>query len=166
MAPMERFSSYGVGVDIPDDWRIEFNPKSTREKGDVGFHSSHNNLFFVSWGKLDDAQRRFETVEQQRDESVRLVKRNPNVAVAKVELSSNELINGHQGILSKMVTQRRRGGMLSRSQDPPHDVWIAHLYCPQSSRYYVVYWDVRDGGEYTDVEQRFRAMLRSFACHR
>jgi hypothetical protein len=163
---MERFSAYGLGVDVPDDWRIEFNPKSTREKGDVAFHSPHDNAFFVSWGKLDDAQRRFETLEQQRDESVKRVKGNPNIAVAKVELSSNEMINGHRGVLSKMVTQRRRGGMMSRSQDPPHEVWTAHLHCPQSSRYYVVYWDIRDGEEYPDVEGRFRALVRSFVCHR
>jgi len=166
MTLMERFSAYGLGVDIPDDWRIEFNPKSMREKGDVAFHSPHNNAFFVSWGKLDDAQRRFESLEQQRDESVKRVKSNPNVAMAKVELSSNEMINGHDGIVSKMVTQKRRGGMLSRSQDPPHDVWTAHLHCQQSSRYYVVYWDIRDSGEYPDVEERFRAIVRSFTCHR
>ena len=166
MASMERFSAYGLGVDVSDDWRIEFNPKSTREKGDVAFHSPHSNAFFVSWGKLDDAQRRFESLEQQRDDSVKRVKGNPNVAMAEVKLSSKEMVNGHEGILSKMVTQRRRGGMLSRSQDPPHEVWTVHLYCPQSSRFYVVYWDVRDGEEYPDVEARFRAMVRSFVCHR
>jgi len=166
MALIERFSAYGLGVDVLDDWRIEFNPKSTREKGDVAFHSPRKNVFFVSWGKLDDAQRRFETIEQQRDESVKRVKSNPNVAMAKIELSSNEMINGHEGILTKMVTQRRRGGMLSRGQDPPHEVWTAHLHCPQTSRYYVVYWDIRDGEEYADIEERFRAMVRSFVCHR
>ena len=165
MASTERFSAYGLGVDVLDDWRMEFNPKSTREKGDVAFHSPHDNVFFVSWGKLDDAQGRFETLEQQRDESVKRIKSNPNIAVAKVELSSNEMVNGHEGILSKMVTQRRRGGLISRGQDPPREVWIVHLHCPQSSRFYVVYWDIRDGGEYPDVEERFRAILHSFACH-
>ena len=170
MTTMGRFSAYGFGVDVPDDWRIEFNPKTTQERGDVAFHSPRNNAFFVSWGRLDDARSRFETLEQQRDESVKRVKRNPNVAMAKVEFSSNEKVNGHESIMSKMVAQKRRGGFLSammtRSQDPAHEVWSAHLHCPQSSRFYVVYWDVRDGGEFPDTEERFRAMVRTFSCHR
>ena len=161
---MEKFSAYGLGLDIPDDWRIEFNPKNTREKGDVAFHSPHNNVLFVSWGKLEAAQHRFKTLEQQRDESVKRVRRNPNIQKAEVESSSKEQVSGHEAILSKMVAQRRRGFM-SRRDDPAHDIWLLHLHCPQSSRFYVVYWDIRDREEYPDAAERFQAIAQTFACH-
>ena len=160
----EKFAAYGLSLDIPNDWRIEFNPKITREKGDVAFHSPKNNILYVSWGKLEAAERRFSTLEQQRDESAKLIRRNPNVKRADVETSSKEEVAGHEALLSKMVAQRRPG-FFSRSEQPTHDIWLLHLRCPQSSRYYVVYWDIREKEEYPDVEERFLAVARSFACH-
>jgi len=162
---MERFASYGLGFDIPDDWRIEFNPKTNREKGDLAFHSPRNNIFYVSWGKLETATRRFKTIEQQRDESAKLIRSNPNVKRADIELSSKEEVSGHEAVLSKMVAQRKRG-IMARSEDPPHDIWLLHLRCPQSSRYYVIYWDIRDATEYPDAGEMFQTMVHSFSCHR
>jgi len=161
----ETFAAYGLALDIPDDWRIEFNPKSTREKGDVAFHSPKRNVFFVSWGKLEEAQHRFKTLEEQRDESAKRVRRNPNVKMADIEVSSREEVSGHEALLSKMVAQRRRAFM-SRSEDPAHDIWLLHLHCPQSSRYYVVYWDIRDVEEYPDAGEMFRTIAHSVVCHR
>jgi hypothetical protein len=161
----ERFSAYGVGVGIPEDWRIEFAPKSSRTRGDVAFHSPANNVFFVSWGKLENAQRSFKSLEHQRDESVKRVKRNPNVSMARVESTSRGTVSTHEAIISRLVAQKRRG-MMSRYQEPPHDIWMAHFYCPESSRYYIAYWNLKDGEEFPDPEPKFLEIVHSLVCHR
>ncbi len=161
----EKFAAYGVGLEIPDDWRIEFNPKNNRDRGDFAFHSQKNNVFFVSWGKLEKAERNFKTLEHYRDESVKRIRRNPNVKRADVETTSKRVVSGHDAILSKVVAQRRRGFM-SRSEEPSHEIWTVHFYCPESSRYYVAYWDIRDGSEYPQTETMFTAIVDSLTCHR
>jgi hypothetical protein len=48
----EVFAVYGFGLRIPNDWRVEFNPKGDRIKGDVAFHTPKKNRIFISWGPL------------------------------------------------------------------------------------------------------------------
>src|SRR3989442_6642503 len=73
----EKFSAYGFQVEIPEDWRIEFNAKNSRQRGDVAFHSPKNNVFFVSWGKLEDAQRRVWTLGEVQGECIKRVRSGP-----------------------------------------------------------------------------------------
>ena len=58
----ETFSVYNFSVDYPAVCRIEFNPKSRREAGDIVFHFPDREKVFLTWGKLEDAQKKFPTV--------------------------------------------------------------------------------------------------------
>lgn len=159
----EKFAAYGVEVDIPEDWRIEFNAKSTREKGDVAFHSPKNNIFFVSWGKLAEAQRRFKSLEEHRDATIKRIRGDPNMKSVDIVSSEKETLSGHDGILSEVVA-KKRSGLISRSE-PTHRIWSVHFYCPQRSRYYVVYSQVKVEGEYPDFAGMFKGVTGTIKCH-
>jgi hypothetical protein len=45
---------------------VEFNPKGDRIKGDVAFHTPKKNRIFISWGPLEEANKRFKTVQERR----------------------------------------------------------------------------------------------------
>lgn len=159
----ERFAAYGFKVDVPDDWRIEFNSKNTRQKADVAFHSPKNNVFFVSWGNLEEARRRFKTLDEHRDESIRRIRKDPNMKKVEVAKSARQKVSTHDGIVSEVIAQRRSG--LFGRNEPEHKVWSLHFYCPESSRYYVVYWHVKDSEEFHDAEGRFVGLSKTIECH-
>jgi hypothetical protein len=159
----EKFALYGFEIKIPTDWRVEVNPKSTREKGDVAFHSKLGNRFFVTWGNLANVQNRFKTLQDHRDKNVKQIKSGPDVKTVEVTDSHEEQILGHQALFSH-VTADVKAGMFARGSYE-RDMWSIHLYCPPRSRYYVVYCLLRDPKEYEDFAGVFNSMGRSLVCH-
>jgi hypothetical protein len=159
----ERFSAYGFRIDIPDNWRIEFNAKNSRQKGDVAFHSPSNNVFFLSWGKLEEAQKRFKSLQQHRDETVKRIGQNPNMAKVDIVASSKQAMSTHEGLLSHVVAKGRRG-MIGRTE-PNHEIWSVHFYCPETGRYYVAYWHIKAKDEFPEVESKYRTIIQSVGCH-
>jgi hypothetical protein len=159
----EKFAVYGVELEIPADWRVEFNPKGTRRKADVVFQSPHGNRFFVSWGPLDDAQKKFKTLEEHRDFGIQRVKKGPDVKSIDVSNLNELQIDGHRALLSHVNAKIQRG-MMSRAV-AQRDIWSIHFYCPQTSRYYVVYSMQRESDEFDDLSVIFRTLADSMRCH-
>jgi hypothetical protein len=160
---VEKFSAYGFQLEILDDWRIEFNAKNNREKGDVALHSPSDNVFFVSWGRLQEAQRRYGNLKEHRDGTVERIRKDPMIQKADIVNSETQIVSTHEGLLSKVVLQRRRGFM-ARVQ--AHlDIWSVHFYCPAAERYYIVYWHVKAKEEYPEAETLFLTIVRSWKCH-
>jgi hypothetical protein len=162
-AQQEKFAMYGFEVKIPSDWRVEVNPKSTREKGDVAFHSKLGNRFFVTWGKLSNVEGRFKSLEEHRDKNVKQIRSGPDVKNVNISDSHEEQILGHRALFSH-VTADVKAGMFSRNSYE-REMWSIHLYCPERSRYYVVYSLLRDPKEYSDFATTFNSMGRSLVCH-
>ncbi len=160
---LERFALYGLEIEIRDNFRIEVNPKSNRNKGDVAFHSPRGNRFFVSWGNLDEATKRFKTLEQHRDSNIRRIKKGQDVREVKVGDSYDAHVLGHRALFTR-VTAEVKQGMFGRATYT-REMWSMHLYCQESGRYYVVYCLLRDPSEYEDYGQIFGAMAKSLICH-
>ena len=159
----EKFAVYGFEVAIPDDWRIEFNAKNRRERGDVVFHTGKNNLFFVSWGDLANAQKSFDSLGQQRDKSVSRLKGNPNVSQMKMDDQGTLKVCGHDGLLTHVTAKGRKGFMAKAPTN--QEVWSLHMHCPDSGKYYVLYMDIRDSAEFADQKGEFLARVGTFRCH-
>ena len=100
-------------MEIPSDWRVEFNPKGSRRKADVVFQSPQGNRFFVSWGPLDEALKRFKTLEAHRDYGIQRVKKGPDVRSFDVS-DLNELQNQRHKALLSHVNAKIQRGMMSR----------------------------------------------------
>jgi len=159
----EKFAVYGVELEIPADWRVEFNPKGTRRKADVVFQSPQGNRFFVSWGPLADAQKRFKTLEEHRDYTIQRVKKGPDVRSIDVSDQTQLQIDGHSAILSH-VTAKLQRGMISRGVSQ-RQIWSILFYCQPTSRYYVVYCMQRDSDEFEDLSSVFRSIADGLKCH-
>ncbi len=159
----EKFAMYGMEVEIPADWRVEFNPKGNRKKGDVVFQSPGGNRFFVSWGPLDEAQKRFKTLEDHRDYGIKRVQKGPDVRSTEVSDLSEIQIDGHKALVSHVAAKIQRG-MMSRGVSQ-RDIWSVHFHCPNTSRYYVIYSMQRDAAEYEDIRVVFNSLIRTVACH-
>ncbi len=135
------------------------NPKSTRRKGDVAFHSPKGNRFFVSWGALEDANKRFRSLDEHRDSSIKQVGKGPDVRKVDVTDSKEDQVGGHRALYSH-VTADVRGGFMARKA-AERDMWSIHFYCPEQSRFYVVYSLLRDKEEYPDFSSVFGSLSRS-----
>lgn len=159
----EKFAIYGIELEIPSDWRVEFNPKGTRKKADVVFQSPQGNRFFVSWGPLSDAQRKFKTLEEHRDFGIQRVKKGPDVRSIEVSDLRELQIDGHRALLSHVDAKIQRG-MMSRGF-ARRDIWSIHFYCPETSRYYVIYSMQRDSDEFDDLSTIFRTLAEGVKCH-
>lgn len=154
---------YGIEVKIPNDWRIEVNSKSTREGGDVAFHSKLGNRFFLTWGNLGNVEKRFKTLDEHRDKNVRQLSRGPDVKEVKIAGSHEERILGHRSLLTYVLIDVKVGMISRRTYE--RELLSAHLHCPNSSRYYVVYCLLRDPTEYEDFPAVFNSVARSLVCH-
>lgn len=159
----EKFAMYGFELSIPSDWRVELNPKTSREKGDVAFQSKKGNRIFVSWGPLAEAQNRFKTLEEHRDTNVERIRKGPDVTGVEVSDMKEVQVSGHRALVSH-VTATVKAGMMSR-RTTDRDVWSVHVHCPNVSRYYVVYSMTRDPTEFEDFSKVFNAVSESFSCH-
>ncbi|MDA4130691.1 MAG: hypothetical protein OK457_07960 [Thaumarchaeota archaeon] len=159
----EKFAMYGLEVEIPADWRVEFNPKGNRKKGDVVFQTPKGNRFFVSWGPLEEAQKRFKTLEEHRDYGIKRVKKGPDVRSVDVTDLSEIQIGGHRALVSHVAAKLQRG-MMSRGVSN-RDIWSVHFHCPNSSRYYVIYSMQRDAEEFEDIGIIFSDLARTVSCH-
>jgi hypothetical protein len=162
-AAPEKFAVYGFQLDIPENWRIELNPKATREKGDVAFHSPKGNRFFVSWGNLANAKKHFATLEAHRDNNIKKIKKGQDVRQVDLGQSYEVKINGHQALFTE-VRATIRQGMFGRGAYV-REMWSTHLYCENRERYFVIYCLLRDPGEYEDYSKVFKSMALSLVCH-
>lgn len=163
MSQQEKFALYGFEIKVPNDWRVEVNPKSTREKGDVAFHSKQGNRFFLTWGDLAKVEGRFKSLEEHRDKNVKQIRSGPDVKNVEVADSHEEQIAGHRALFSH-VTADVKAGMFARGSYE-REMLSAHMYCTDRSRYYVIYCLLRDPKEYEDFSGVFNSMARSFVCH-
>lgn len=159
----EKFALYGFELMIPLGWRVELNPKTGRERGDVAFQSTKGNRIFVSWGPLAEAQKRFKTLEEHRDTNVQRIRKGPDVTEVKVSDLSELQIGGHRA-LGSHVTATVKAGMMSR-RTAEREVWSVHVHCPKTGRYYVLYSMTRDPTEFEDFPQIFKSVSESFVCH-
>ncbi len=161
--PEETFSVYGFALKIPGTWRVEFNPKGNRMKGDVVFHSPMRNRIFVSWGPLEDARRRFKSIEEQRDWGLKALKKSQNITSIVVNQSKETSVCGHKALVTR-ITASVAGGLLARKQGE-RTTSTVYLHCDKGARYYVLYSLETLAGEYPDFPALFESVAQSFVCH-
>lgn len=159
----DRFSIYGFGIDYPDLWTIELNPKSLHRKGDVAFKSPHGAKIFVSWGPLEEATKKYPTIEAHANGSVDQLKRNRDVKkISMIERKRIEL-SGHEAVYSHFVATIVVGFM-AQSQGE-RELISAHLHCDESRRYFVLYGAASTPENMVEQKEVFSPMRESFACH-
>jgi hypothetical protein len=158
----ERLEAYGFGVDYPFDCVIEFNPKSTRARGDVALKSPNGYKLFLSWGELEKVKK-LNGVNGHADYSIERIKGSREAKVTDVRKDTFN-VNGHRAAFRDADVELIRRGMFFNTTKTMQRVRSLHLHCDASSRYFVIYGPVASErqDEQSEVIDR---MVKSFICH-
>jgi hypothetical protein len=160
----ENFAVYMFSMDYPEVCRIEFHPKSMKQKGDVVFHFPDREKIFVSWGKLDIAQNKFATVEEQAENSLKAVSKGAQPKTMERVKQDSMKINSHKAVYNHVRMEERPRGVFPGKQKILRDVLSIHLHCEPTSRYFVIYaTPTRNAPE--DFGDLFLDMAHTFECH-
>jgi len=163
-AKLERFSVYGFSIEYPPVCRFEFNPKSTRNKGDIVVHFPDKEKLFVSWGDLVTVQEKFPAVSEQAERSIKAMMKSRSVG--KVErISSKTLeVNSHRAVYNEVRFEEVAVAGLAKTKTTKHLTYSVHLQCRDSSRFFVIYTILSPNAP-EDFEMLFARMVGSFTCH-
>jgi hypothetical protein len=160
----ENFSVYNFSVDYPKVCRLEFNSKSTRQKGDIVFHFPDREKIFVSWGALEDAQKRFATVDEQAERSIKAAGKTAHTKDMERVKQDSMNINSHRAAYNHVKMEETSAGFISSKGKVKRDVMSLHLHCEPTSRYFVIYaMPTRNAPE--DFGDLFLDTARTFECH-
>jgi hypothetical protein len=160
----ESFAVYMFSMDYPEVCRIEFNPKSMKQRGDVVFHFPDREKMFVSWGKLDVAQKKFATLEEQAEKSLKAASKSTQTkTMERIKKDSIE-VNSHKAIYNHVRMEETSRGFFPSKHKMLRDVLSIHLHCEPTSRYFVLYaMPTRNAPE--DFGDLFLDMADTFECH-
>jgi hypothetical protein len=167
MLEYEPFSIYEFHTVYPATWKVELNPKSDRKEGDVAFKSPERENFFVSWGPLEKAKKKYSSLEEHADDPFRRIKKNPSVR--KVEFIQKTVmeINSHKAIFSHAKVTLSKPNIIPFTKDKTaeREIRCMHIDCEPTGRYFVVYGEMASdkASEYGEV---FENMVKSFLCHK
>ena len=164
-AEFEKFSVYNFSIEYPPVCRVEFNPKSRREAGDIVFHFPDREKIFLSWGNLDKAEKKFESAEKQAEHSLQVVKKSGNVRKMEKLQSDTMTLNSHKAAYNRVRLDEQPAGLFMGKRTVPHDAFSIHLHCDKSSRYFVIYTMLSPRAPEDFGDAIFKVMVNSFKCH-
>ena len=164
-ADFEKFSVYNFSIDYPPVCRVEFNPKSRREGGDIVFHFPDREKVFLSWGNLEKAEKKFETAEKQAEHSLQVVKKSGNVRKMEKLETDSLVLNSHTAAYNRVRLDEQPAGLFPSKRTIPHDAYSIHLHCDKSSRYFVIYAMLTPKAPEDFGVAIFKVMANSFRCH-
>jgi len=160
----ELLALYGFSAMCPKIARLELNPKSRRQKGDLVLHFEQGLKIFVSWGRLEDARKRYPTAAAQASDSVKRSIKSTQAKLDGTPETKNLKIHGHDAVYTHARMFTERGGFPFGSRRVVQDAYAMHVHCEDSERYYVVYAFVRPEGSET-LAKIFEPVMSSLKCH-
>jgi len=154
---------YGFSFDYPAAWRLEFDPKFTREEGSLAIKSPSKSVIFVSWGDLHKVVRKLPTAADHSKYSMERAKKNTRGTLNIVEQREMR-VNGHSAAFghAKVETPGILVGAGKRSQE----IESLHLHCENTSRYFVVYTSLEpEGPKGRERHDTLLSVISTFKCH-
>src|SRR3989442_11460302 len=89
----ERLAVYGFAMDYPTSCKVEFNPKSDRNQGDIAFKSSDGYKIFLSWGEMKKVEK-FRDADAHADYSLDRIRGSREAKILEVKRERRRA-NGH-----------------------------------------------------------------------
>jgi hypothetical protein len=160
----EALAMYGFSVNYPNNARLELNPKTRREKGDIVLHLEEGFKVFLSWGSLEDARKRYATAAAQASASIERSVKSTRAKLDGTPETRNLKIQGHDATYTHARMFVERGGFPFGSRRVTQDSHSMHLQCDESGRYYVVYAFARPETS-EQVGKIVEPIMLSLKCH-
>jgi hypothetical protein len=144
--------------------RVEFNPKSQREEGDVAFKSPLEYRVFLSWGPLDKVLPKLKSTLDHAKYSVERIKHGGEASNVSDATFSDVVINGHDSTRGSVKLAMVKRTIFFGKNKMPREATSFHVHCDNSGRYFVLYAYALP--EYSEEEQLLLdKMVSTFACH-
>ncbi|MCS7139129.1 MAG: hypothetical protein N3F04_02150 [Candidatus Nezhaarchaeota archaeon] len=159
---VERFEVYGVGVNYPKEWIVEFR-KLRREDGEVIFRSNRGSYMTLLWGPLSDALKRHDDLDSYVEYMVQSLSKSKQIKRFEILTRGVIEVNGHRALTAHMKISVSHGGVFTKSY-VEQDVRTMHLFCDRTNRIMIIY-SVSSSGCEEDGERAFKGALESFKCH-
>jgi len=163
-AKYEVVALYGFSANYPNDARLEFNPKSRREKGDLVFHTAGGFKIFLSWGSLAEARKRYATADEQASDSIKRSLKSSRAKFDAAPETKNMKIMNHDAAFTHVRMFLDRGGFPFGSSRVIQDAYAIHLHCDESKRYYVIYAFGRPNVS-EELGKAIEPIASSLKCH-
>jgi hypothetical protein len=160
----ELLAMYGFSAKYPDNARLELNPKTRREKGDIAFHLEDGFKVFLSWGSLQEARKRYATAAAQASASIERSVKSTRAKLDGTPETKNFKIQDHDATYTHARMFLDRGGFPFGSRRVTQDSHSLHLQCEESGRYYVVYAFGRPETS-EQLGKIFEPIMLSLKCH-
>ena len=161
---LERFSVYRFSIDYPAVCRFEFNPKTRREKGDIVIHFPDKQKVFLSWGDLAVVKKKFQAANEFAAHSIKSMGKSRNVSKTDKMEEKTLRVNSHEAFYNKVRFHETPMGIFARGKGAQRVTCSVHLFCEQSSRYFVIYALLTPTAP-DDFDELFLSMVDSFHCH-
>jgi hypothetical protein len=160
----ELVALYGFSANYPNNARLEFNPKSRREKGDLVFHTGNGFKIFLSWGGLAEARKRYATAAEQASDSIKRSLKNTRAKLEGTPETRSMKIMNHDATYTHARMFVERGGFPFGSSRVSQDAYAMHVHCDRSERYYVVYAFGRPNVS-EELGKTIEPIMSSLKCH-
>jgi len=160
----ELLAMYGFSAKYPNNARLELNPKTRREKGDIVFHLEGGFRVFLSWGSLQEARKRYATAEAQASASIQRSVKSTHAKLEGTPEIKNLKIQGHDATYTHARMFMDRGGFPFGAGRVTQDSHSLHLQCDESGRYYVMYTFARPESS-EQLGKIFEPLMLSLKCH-
>jgi len=160
----EALAMYGFSASYPNNARLELNPKTRREKGDIVLHLEEGLKVFLSWGSLEDARKRYATAAAQASASIEHSVKSTRAKLDGTPETKNLKIQGHDATYTHARMFVERGGFPFGSRRVTQESHSMHLQCDDSGRYYVVYAFGRPETS-EQVGKIIEPIMLSLKCH-
>ena len=161
---LERFGVYRFSMDYPSVCRFEFNPKTKREKGDIVIHFPDREKVFLSWGGLAVVTKKYPTAHEFAAHSIKAMSKSRNISKTDRVDEKTLTVNSHEAFYNKTQFHETVAGLMSKGRTNVRTTCSVHLYCPKSSRYFVIYALLTPNAP-EDFDKLFLEMVDSFRCH-
>jgi hypothetical protein len=160
------FTMYGFFTTYPNEWKIELDPKSAGNKGNVAFKSADKMNILISWGPLEEAKKKYASADEFASEALKRI--GASREMKKVELIQSTMLetNSHPANFTHVKMIRSQPGLLgfSKAKGEELEIRSAHIYCNDSNRYFVIYGMV-EADKSSQQKEIFEEMIKSFKCH-
>jgi len=162
---MENFSVYRFSMDYPSVCRFEFNPKTKREKGDIVIHFPDREKVFLSWGELAVVMKKYPSADAFASHSIKSMSKSRNISKTDKVEEKPLTVNSHEAFYNKVqFHESTQMGFFGKGRTNVRTTCSVHLYCPTSSRYFVIYALLTPNAP-EDFDKLFLEMVASFRCH-
>ena len=162
---MEHFSVYRFSMEYPNVCRFEFNPKTKREKGDIVIHFPDREKVFLSWGQLATVMKKHATPDAFASHSIKSMSKSRSITKTDKVESKSMTVNSHEAYYNKVQFHESVGmAFFGKGQTNVRTTLSVHLFCPNSSRYFVLYALLTPKAP-EDFDKLFLEMVDSFRCH-